>query len=90
MLHTFKFVTRNQVEEGSDPTEEIILPSGSHNIVAKTLEVPELGTEVERAVWQVEQALEKATKEEAANSLKVKVSSQPQGKDEPQGKSEKP
>ena len=53
----FHFVTRTQVLEGSAPAEQLILTMDSHNKVAKTLEVPELSGEVERAVWQVSRQL---------------------------------
>ena len=43
--------------EGADPEEQILLPGSSHKLVAQTLKVPELATEVERAIHQVEAAL---------------------------------
>lgn len=55
----YSFVTRNQILEGSLPPEQVILTEGSHVQIAKTLQVPELSGEVERAVWQVENALKK-------------------------------
>jgi hypothetical protein len=55
----YSFVTRSQVLDGSAPKETLILPSGNHNLIAKTLEAHELSSEVERAVWQVENALRK-------------------------------
>lgn len=59
---SFEFVTRSQVDEGTDKKEEIILPAGAHVEVAKKLEVPELSGEVERAIWQVERAFAKEAK----------------------------
>lgn len=50
----FHFVTRSQIENGTAPPDQLILPADSHNLVAKTLGVPELSGEVERAVWQIE------------------------------------
>lgn len=55
----YSFVTRNQILEGKLPPEQVILTEGSHVQMAKTLQVPELSGEVERAVWQVETALKK-------------------------------
>ena len=43
--------------EGADPEEQILLPGSSHKLVAQTLKVPELATEVERAIHQVETTL---------------------------------
>ena len=43
--------------EGADPEEQILLPASSHKLVAQTLKVPELATEVERAIRQVEATL---------------------------------
>lgn len=59
----FEFVTRAQIEAGEVQKEEILLSAGAHNEAAKQLEVPELAGEVERAVWQVEQNLNKEEKE---------------------------
>lgn len=56
MLHSFTFVTRSQVLNGNDPEETMLLKPGAHKLVAKTLEVPELAAEVERAVAQVEES----------------------------------
>lgn len=64
MQGSFNFVTRSQIEEGSAKRERPILPMGSHSEVSKALEVPELSGEVERALWQVEQASIKAEKEQ--------------------------
>lgn len=55
----YKFVTKTQIDHGSVAKETLILPSGHHNSIAKAVSVPELSSEVERAVWQVENALRK-------------------------------
>lgn len=57
---SFTFVTRSQVMEGTDPEDQMLLSKGSHKLVAQSLNVPELSGEVERAVSQVEQTLERA------------------------------
>jgi hypothetical protein len=62
----YTFVTTSQVRDGTAPKETLILPPGNHNLIAKTLEVPELSSEVERAVWQVERALRKEEEQQAA------------------------
>jgi hypothetical protein len=49
----FHFVTRSQILDGSAPPEQLILTRNTHNKIAKALGVPELGGEVERAIWQV-------------------------------------
>jgi hypothetical protein len=66
LQHSFTYVTRSQVMEGSDPEEQMLLTSSSHKLVAKTLNVPELAAEIERAVRQVEVSLarQKALEEE--------------------------
>lgn len=65
----FTFVTATQIEEGTAPKETLILPPGHHNQIAKILSVPELSSEVERAVWQVERAFRKAqSTEQRANN----------------------
>ena len=61
----YTYVTRAQVLDGSAAKETLILPSGNHNLIAKTLGVPELSSEVERAVWQVENALRKEEQQAA-------------------------
>lgn len=78
LLHSFVFVTRTQLDEGSAPEEKMILDEGSHTVVAKSLEVPALATEVERAVWQVHQALEKEVKQEPGQPLKTGVTGESQ------------
>lgn len=61
---TFEFITRAQLEEGDVKAEQLLLTAGAHVDVSKSLGVPELSGEVERAVWQVEQASIKAEKEQ--------------------------
>lgn len=55
----FNFVTAAQVEEKTVPEEKVILTRESHVKISSRLEVPELSGEIERAVWQVDQALQK-------------------------------
>lgn len=57
---TFDFVTAAEVEEGKVKQEQLLLPAGAHTDVANTLHVPELSGEVERALWQIEQASKKS------------------------------
>lgn len=59
LQNSFVFVTPSQIEDGTAGDEKVLLPSGVHTKVAKRLEVPELTGEVERAIWQVEQQLQK-------------------------------
>lgn len=61
---SFTFVTRSQVLEGLDPEESLLLQSDAHKLVAKSLEVPELAAEVERAVRQVTESLERQAEQE--------------------------
>lgn len=56
---SFTFVTRNQVLDGTEPEEHMLLTASSHTLIAKSLQVPELSLEVERAVRQVEASLQK-------------------------------
>lgn len=55
----FTFVTAAEVEQGEALPERKLLSAGVHTEIAKTLQVPELSGEVERAVWQVNQGLKK-------------------------------
>jgi hypothetical protein len=64
LLNSFTFVTRSQVLEGTDPEESLLLQPGSHKLVARSLEVPELAAEVERAVRQVKESLERQAEQE--------------------------
>lgn len=70
MEDSFEFVTRAQLEEGGIKKEQLLMSAGAHTDVSKSLEVPELSGEVERAVWQVEQAAAKAEKEQAEKEEK--------------------
>jgi hypothetical protein len=63
LLHSFTYVTRSQVLEGRDPEELMLLKRGSHKLVANSLEVPELGAEVERAIRQAEESIEREAAE---------------------------
>lgn len=65
MEDSFEFVTRAQLEEGGLKKEQLLLTESAHVDVSKSLNVLELSNEVERAVWQVEQAAIKAEKEQA-------------------------
>lgn len=62
-------------DEADDPNEEIVLHKSDGGRIAEALKIPELDVELDRAVWQVEKALQaaKELKEEkrdmdAANS----------------------
>jgi hypothetical protein len=57
LQNSFTYVTRSQVMEGADPEEQMLLPGSSHKLVAQTLKVPELATEVERAIRQIKATL---------------------------------
>lgn len=60
----YHYVTRSQLLDGTAPKETLVLPAGNHNVIAKTLGVPELSSEVERAVWQIGRALRKEEERE--------------------------
>jgi len=66
LQNSFTFVTRSQVMDGTDPEEHMLLQRSSHKIVGQKLMAPELSTEVDRAVNQVEESLrrQKALEEE--------------------------
>ena len=80
LLNSFKIVTRAQVLEGTDPTEQLLLQPGAHEVFAKNLEVPELAIEVERAARQVAKSMDQdadlerrqETRSEEANKWKTK------------------
>ena len=50
--------------KGSDPQEVLLLKPGAHKLVARSLEVPELAAEVERAVRQVEESVQRQAEQE--------------------------
>jgi hypothetical protein len=64
LQNSYDFVTRNQVLDGDDPKEQLLLTTGSHVTVSKDLQVPELSAEVERAVMQVETSIQKQEEEQ--------------------------
>lgn len=64
LLSRFTFVTRTQVLDGNDPEERMLLLPGAHTLVAKSLEVPSLAAEVERAVRQVKESIELQSEQE--------------------------
>jgi len=61
---SYNFVTRNQILDGDDPKEQLLLTTGSHVMISEDLQVPELSAEVERAVKQVETSIQKQEEEE--------------------------
>jgi hypothetical protein len=63
-LNNFMFVTRSQVLEGIDSEESMLLQPGAHKLVARSLEVPQLAAEVERAIRQVKQSLDQEAEHE--------------------------
>lgn len=65
MEDSFDFITKAQLDEGGLKKEQLLLTADAHVEVSKTLEVPELSGEVERAIWQVEQAAAEAEKKQA-------------------------
>lgn len=85
-LHSFEFVTADQVEHDELPKEELLLQPGSHTLVAHKLGVPELSTEIERAVWQVQKALEERNAKEGE---KLPTSTLKDASDKPQTKQSK-
>jgi hypothetical protein len=64
----FVYVTAAQVEEKTAAAEKLILTRKSHLTLSQKLAVPELSGEIERAVWQVTQAMEKAREQEEKSS----------------------
>jgi hypothetical protein len=64
LLNSFTFVTQSQVLDGLDLEESMLLQAGAHKLVAKSLEVPELAAEVERAVHQVKQSVKRKAEQE--------------------------
>ena len=56
-LKPFTFVTRSQVLQGNDPEETMLLDESSPALVAGRLGVPQLSTEVDRAVRQIKERL---------------------------------
>ncbi|RMZ85215.1 hypothetical protein DV738_g402, partial [Chaetothyriales sp. CBS 135597] len=61
----FNFVPTTHANDPSLPKEKLILAEDSHDEVSKVLEVPELATEIDRAVWQVSTQLKKQEEEAA-------------------------
>jgi hypothetical protein len=69
--HNFTFVTRSQILEGIDPEEKMLLHRGAHKLVAKSLEVPELAAEVERAIRQVEESYRQTAEQKAKGRQEI-------------------
>ena len=68
---SFTFVTRTDIIEGNVPEEKLLLRSGAHSIIAEQLQVPELAVEVERAVQQVGDSIEREVKLEEAEARRA-------------------
>jgi len=83
----FNYVTASQVTDGSAPPEKVILPSDSHDLVAKTTGVVELSGEVERAVWQIQRHFEREKKKQAQQQV-AQGSTPDEAKSEKAGKSD--
>lgn len=64
LQNSYQFVTRNQVLSGEDSEEHLLLTSGSHTVISKDLQVPELSAEVERAIMQVKTSIRKQEEEQ--------------------------
>lgn len=64
LQNSYQFITRNQVLSGEDPEEHLLLTSGSHTVISKDLQVPELSAEVERAIMQVKTSIRKQEEEQ--------------------------
>lgn len=64
----FHFVTRSQILDGTAPEEQLILTRNTHHKIANVLQVPELGGEVERAVWQVTRQMREQREQKAQRS----------------------
>lgn len=68
----FNFVTAAQIRDNTAPKEKLILTSNIHTKISKRLQVPELSGEIERAVWQVSQALRKEEQKPAQEGAEKK------------------
>lgn len=51
----------------SQPSEQMLLSGSDGTLISKCLDIPEIGPEVERAVWQVERSIK--ANEELAEEL---------------------
>ena len=72
LQNSYNFVTRNQVLDGEDPKEQLLLTTESYSMVSKTLSVPELSAEIERAVMQVQTSMKKHEEQEQEKTASVK------------------
>lgn len=61
--NSFDFVTKAQVIDGEVPPEKMILKPSDHSFLAKSLGVPELSAELERAIHQVDRQLKQEAEE---------------------------
>ena len=57
--------TRDEFADGKEDKEKMLIKYADAPKISRALEIPELELELERAVWQVETALEKQEKESA-------------------------
>jgi hypothetical protein len=64
LQNSYQFITRNQVLSGEEPEERLLLTTGSHTVISKDLQVPELSAEVERAIMQVKTSIRKQEEEQ--------------------------
>lgn len=64
LQNSYQFITRNQVLSGEDSEEHLLLTSGSHTVISKDLQVPELSAEVERAIMQVKTSIREQEEEQ--------------------------
>lgn len=65
------------------PEKEVMLLSQTNEqALAKALDVPELEVEVERAMWQVQHAIQKAEQEKGAMQQQQQAASETKSKDE--------
>jgi hypothetical protein len=75
-LNQYTFVTPSDILRGINTKESLLLEPGVHSLVARSLQVPQLAVEIERAVHQVKESLEfeaslNRQKEETSNETEA-------------------
>lgn len=78
-----------KVDDSPEAKEQLLLTQKQVQNFSDTLGMPELEIELERAIWQVEQAVEKEHNEAAGGEKKASSSSSEETTDEKEKKKEK-
>lgn len=74
--HPTSIWQEGEVKDETVQGETIVLPPSAAKTISQALEMPELAIELDRAVWQVEKALEAEKQEQAQKTKSPEASGQ--------------